>query len=139
MSSEQREKLTKVLNGGDPIGPRRIKVAMAPYRYTVAGGWLKNRTYGNGIRILALAGLGSSAWSTAHAMWSFDENDPQLVELVKEAKRISSVTDPQNKSIYTIAWLKTHVQPFLSRFCADETVVNIGVTAAVYDVLRKME
>jgi hypothetical protein len=138
MTVQQRDRLTKILNGG-VVGTREIKVAMAPQRWTNTGGWKANVNYGNGLRMLSLIGFASAAYASAHAMFTFDEFDPDFVALVDEAKRIQKMTDPQNKRIWTAAWVQTHVGPFLSRFSPDSAPIDFGVKGAQIYLLGQIQ
>jgi Ca2+-binding RTX toxin-like protein len=138
MTADQRDRLKKVLNGGT-IGTRQIKVAMAPQRWTNSGGWKANKNYGNGFRLLSLIGFGAAGYATAHAMFTFDEFDPDFIALVDEAKRIQKMNDPQNKRIFTAAWLETHVKPFLSKFSPDSAPIDFGVKAVQYQIIGQIQ
>jgi hypothetical protein len=135
----QKTNLTNVLNGWSQNPTRTIKSAMAPARYKKIGGWEVNKNFGNGIRIFGLLAGSTTAIATAHAMWSFDEFDPDFQAMINEARLIRGMTNEVQKKYAVPVWLAGDVKPFLQKFTAGSTAADLAVTALVYKTIGEIE
>jgi len=115
VSAKQKTKLTRVLNGGDANGPRKIKPALAPKRYSPQSGgqFIENPKYNNGLRLLTFLGVATTSVQQAHAMWSFNAYDPDFENLINEARKIQKLTGG-DKKLATLSWISIDLNQFLT-------------------------
>ena len=134
MTVDQKTRLSNVLNleGGD----RKVRVATTHRRWTATAGWHDNINFKNGVRVLTALGIASSL----HAIWMFDENDPLLVAMVVNARKVRQGDNFGKRPIeQRVNWLNHDVRNFVEQFDPDGMATNIAVSGAMRKVLADME
>ncbi|MEX0669881.1 MAG: hypothetical protein WD060_05435 [Pirellulales bacterium] len=130
----QATRLKAILNGGIEGGPRDIKIGMVERRWVKASGWVDNARYKNGIGVLKMLGLAAGvvqSAETAHAMWAFQDNDPEFVELMNKVEQLKAgrwSTGPAYEQ--TALFIKLEVNPFLRRRFGESAALNLASEAA---------
>lgn len=127
----QAGRLKRVLNGGVDGGARDIRIGMVERRWVKASGWVNNARYDKGIGLLRMLGLAAGvvqSAETAHAMWAFQDDDPELQALLADAQKVKTGQwQPNNPQSYQRAlFVKTQLNPFLRKRFGDSAVVNLA-------------
>jgi hypothetical protein len=141
---KQAERLKSVLNGWQPGGQRSIKVGMVERRWVASAGWVDNARGKNAIGLVRMIGLAAGVAQTsqtAHAMWSFKDDDPEFQSLLNAAQRVKQNSYQQNspsheQRAYFIRW---EVMPFLRKRFGDSAQLNVADEVAFRKFLEDLK
>jgi hypothetical protein len=132
--TSQAERLKKVLNGGIDGGDRNIKIGMVERRWVKTTGWIDNPRYKNGIGLLKMLGLAVGVVQhaqTAHAMWAFQDNDPEFGEMLNEARKIRDLptghlVEGLRPAEHRALFIKNKLNPFLQSRFGESAVLDLA-------------
>jgi hypothetical protein len=141
---KQAERLKSVLNGWQSGGQRSIKVGMVERRWVASAGWVDNVRYKNAIGLVRMIGLAAGVAQTAetaHAMWTFKDDDTELQALLDEARKVKTGQwQPGNpQSLQRALFIKIQVNPFLRKRFGDSAALNIANEIAFQTFLRELQ
>ena len=117
---------------------------MVERRWVASAGWVDNVRYKNAIGLVRMIGLAAGVAETAktaHAMWTFKDDDAELQALLDKAKTVRDGT-------YQTGWLKSEqraffikfdVNPFLKRRFGDSAVLDLAEEVAFRTFLAELQ
>jgi hypothetical protein len=122
------------LNGGIDGGDRNIKIGMVERRWVKTTGWIDNPRYKNGIGLLKMLGLAVGVVQhaqTAHAMWAFQDNDPEFGEMLNEARKIRDLptghlVEGLRPAEHRALFIKNKLNPFLQSRFGESAVLDLA-------------
>jgi hypothetical protein len=132
---DQATRLKKILNGGIEGGSRDIKIGMVERRWVKASGWIDNDRYKKGIGVLKMLGLAAGvvqSAETAHAMWAFQDNDPDFENFINKVKMLKAGRyAPGPRYEQAALFVKAELRPFVgARFGEDSVAINLAIEHA---------
>jgi autotransporter-associated beta strand protein len=141
---EQAERLKSVLNGWQPGGQRSIKVGMVERRWVASAGWVDNVRCKNAIGLVRMIGLAAGVAQTAetaHAMWTFKDDDAELQALLAKAQKVKDGTYQKGliRSEQRALFIKLEVNPFLKRRFGDSAVLDLADELAFRTFLTELQ
>ena len=115
-----------------PLEKRAASPFLHPFLHPLATGFTDNPKYQNGVRLLTLIGAATVSIQQAHAMWTFDVEDPDFQNLVSEARRIQGLTAGEKRNEVKL-WLALNVNPFIAKNfpTVPDAARGIGILAAI--------
>jgi hypothetical protein len=120
---------------------------MVERRWVASAGWVDNVAGKTAIKLMRMIGLAAGiaqASQTAHAMWTFSEDDPRFQEVIQEARRIGNrppgaIVDGMTSNEVRASFIKLTLNPFLKERFGDSAVLDLANEIAFYKFLREIQ
>lgn len=136
---DQRDKYKKIINGGNPHGPRDIKTLTTKYSYDPAAGIVHNQKYKNRFVFYGIiAGLlGHTIAQDVSAMVSYSDDEGQFDSVAVKFRDAAMETDPTQKRVKELV-AKDALFNYLEGFGSTmQDSMNIGRLIAQWHTLSR--
>lgn len=125
---DQREKLKKLINAGDPKGPRSVKGVNSPRKQQGRYAVIDNPKYTGSLKIytglLTALGLVTTTAGSVHAMIYPQDHEAELEVVFEAARKAINQKDDQEKRLDTIRFVDLFIN-YLKNFAIPGVDYNI--------------